>query len=955
MIQKKIDKLYSDFIAKRTYARWIEEAKKRESWEGSVGRYFNYTDSHVPDSLKDEWNNAQRLVTFKEVMPSMRGLWSAGPALEENNLALYNCAYIAMDEKEKFAEMLYILMHGTGVGFSVERQFIGLLPEVPTLVEADVCLIIEDSKLGWKAAYDNCILNLYSGYIPNFDYSEIRPKGARLKTFGGRASGHEPLKQLIEYTIRIFKNAQGRKLNSLEVHDLCCMIANCVVVGGVRRSACISFSNLSDQRLKHAKDGMFWQENPQRSMANNSIAYTEKPDSAIFMEEWLNLLRSGSGERGIFNTEAARRKANKMGRMEGEVRANPCFTGNMRLLTESGYKSFYELEGQTNIKIKAIDGTITEGKVWCSGVKDTVAVSYRNPDYATITCTPDHVFMLADGTECEAKDLKGKRSKVFYKMKTYFDRIPFMAGFIQGDGNTGRLNSLTHKGMEVFIGVKDLDVAKLLNAEVVGTKWYSVEAKDIAEYYNLSAESLPTRDFPNYTWKSKEELLNFLSGLWSANGCVIKGKRVSFKATNKNLVLYLQELLNKELKISSYITTNKVKEVKFSNGTYECKESYDLNIGKHKDIITFAENISFAQEYKRIDLDTLITLKSPIVSSVTANGISKVFDFTEPKFHWGVVEGVIVHNCVEALLLDRQLCNLTETVVRPTDNVDTLKEKIRAAVLIGCVQATYTNFPNVSPKWKDNCEAERLIGVSLTGTCDSPLLRKVNDSTRELLASLKEYAYECAKEFAKELGINVPKQITLTKPSGTVSQLVNCASGLHPRYADYYIRRVRVNVKDPIARLLKDKGVPCNPEVGQTWEECNTIVFDFPMKSPRGSINRHMWTAIEQLEYWKMFNQYWCDGNPSVTIYVKEDEWVGVGAWVYQNWSQVCGLSFLPYDGGNYQLAPYEEVTAEKYHEATRLFSKLNIDLDSELDQYEQDDNTEGAKTYACVGGVCEI
>lgn len=634
MIQKKIDKLYSDFIAKRTYARWLEDEKKRESWEGSVGRYFNYTGSKVPTSLKDEWNNAQRLVTFKEVMPSMRGLWSAGPALEENNLALYNCAYIAMDEKEKFGEMLYILMHGTGVGFSVERQFIGLLPEVPMLVYADTGMTISDSKLGWKDAYDSCIRQLYNGYIPDFDYSQIRPKGTRLKTFGGRASGHEPLKQLIEYTIRIFKNAQGRKLNSLEVHDLCCMIANCVVVGGVRRSACVSFSNLSDQRLKHAKDGMFWQENPQRAMANNSIAYTEKPDSAIFMEEWLNLLRSGSGERGIFNAEAARKKANKMGRMEGEVRANPC---------------------------------------------------------------------------------------------------------------------------------------------------------------------------------------------------------------------------------------------------------------------------------------------------------------------------------VEALLLDRQLCNLTEVVVRPSDTVDSLKEKIRAAVLIGCIQATYTDFPNVSPKWKENCEAERLLGVSLTGTCDSPLLRKVNEATKELLSSLKDYAHDCAKEFAKELGINVPKQITLTKPSGTVSQLVNSASGLHPRYADYYIRRVRVNIKDPIARLLKDKGVPCNPEVGQNWEDCNTLVFDFPMKSPRGSINRHMWTAIEQLEYWKMFNQYWCDGNPSVTIYVKEDEWVGVGAWVYNNWNQVCGLSFLPHDGGNYQLAPYEEVTAEKYHEATKLFSKLNIDLDVELDRYEQDDNTEGAKTYACVGGVCEL
>ena len=324
-LTEKIHSQFQNFIYKRTYARWVEEESRRETWDETVSRYFSFMDKYIPDSLVVDAGKASCDVRSMQVMPSMRALWSAGKALEENNLAAFNCAYIAIDKPEKFAEMLYVLMHGTGVGFSVERQFISELPEIPELTATDDVFVIQDSKLGWKEAYDNCIQALYMGITPRFDYSQIRPKGTRLKTFGGRASGPQPLRELIDYTIRIFRGAKNRKLNSLEVHDICCMVANCVVVGGVRRSACISFSNLSDQRMKHAKDGQFWIENPQRSMANNSIAYTEKPDSGMFMEEWLNLMRSGSGERGIVNVEAITRKAKAFGRINAELcRLNPC-------------------------------------------------------------------------------------------------------------------------------------------------------------------------------------------------------------------------------------------------------------------------------------------------------------------------------------------------------------------------------------------------------------------------------------------------------------------------------------------------------------------------------------------------------------------------------------------------------------------------------------------------------
>lgn len=635
MIQQKIEELYSEFIAKRTYTRWLDDVQRRETWEETCYRYKLFFDDKVPEVLKSKFASSIEYIVSKEVMPSMRALWSAGPALSESSFAAYNCAFIAFDDPDKFSEMLYILMHGTGMGFSVERQFVVNLPIISEHFDkSDDIHVVQDSKLGWKNAFNYCIRSLYNGIIPNFDFCLVRSKGARLKTFGGRSSGPEPLKQLFNFCIKIFTNAKGRKLNSLEVHDIATKTGECVVVGGVRRSACVSFSNLSDQRMKHAKDGQFWLEHPHRAMANNSVAYTEKPDGTIFMEEWLNLMRSGSGERGIFNAQSAREKADRFNRMDGEVRANPC---------------------------------------------------------------------------------------------------------------------------------------------------------------------------------------------------------------------------------------------------------------------------------------------------------------------------------VEALLLDRQLCNLTEVVIKYYDTVETIKEKIDAAVLLGCLQSTLTNFKNVSSKWEDNAIQERLIGVSLTGVCDNQLFKKVNDKTSKLLKELKIFAHDKSEEYAKQLNIVSPKQVTLLKPSGTVSQLCNCSSGLHPRYSDYYIRRVRVNAKDPIAYLLLSKNVPCNPEVGQTWEEYSTLVFEFPMKSPRGSLNRDDFTALEQLEYWKMFNDNWCDGNPSVTIYVKEDEWVEVGAWIYKNWDSVCGLSFLPYDGGNYQLAPYEEITRDDYHEMCKIWNKMDINFDVELNEFEKDDNTTGAQTLACSGSNCEI
>jgi len=616
---------YQEFIYVRSYARWIPELNRREQWVETVDRYAEFFASRVPRQLDGEFDVAMDHVFHREVMPSMRCLWSAGPALDNDNIAGYNCAYTAIDSVKTFSEILYILMNGAGVGFSTERQYINQLPVVPATLTLNPTYTyrVADSKMGWAEAYNLLLTFLYEGNIAPMDLSLIRPKGSPLLTFGGRASGPEPLLQLIKFTVKTFKGAVGRRLNSLEVYDLVCMIANCVVSGGVRRSSTINLSNLTDLRMRSAKVGQFWLEHPQRALSNNSVAYTEKPDISIFMEEWMHLMRSGSGERGIVNREAFRKAAVLAGREDRDFGTNPCG---------------------------------------------------------------------------------------------------------------------------------------------------------------------------------------------------------------------------------------------------------------------------------------------------------------------------------EIVLRNKQFCNLTEIVVRPGDTYDSLEKKLQSAVLLGCLQAGLTDFKFLSPEWKQNCEEERLLGVSLTGLADNE--RIIRD-----LDTLKAFSHIYADTFSKAMGMQTPKAVTCVKPSGTVSQLVGSASGMHPRHSPFYIRRVRVSGSDPVARLLIDAGVPYHPEVGQE-DNPLTWVFDFPQASPIGSLYRDEVSALDQLQQWLQIKTKWTDHNPSCTIYVKEPEWLEVGAWVYGHWDLVGGLSFLPNDGGVYELAPYEEIDEMEYHRLMSKFPKINW---ADLSKYESRDQTEGAKTFACIGDRCEI
>lgn len=624
---------YQKFIAASRYARWQPDVNRRETWEETVTRYTSFFSDKLNDGIAEA--DLHEAIINLEVMPSMRALMTAGEALERDNVAGFNCSYVAVDNKRVFDEILYVLTCGTGVGFSVERQYISKLPEISEdFHETDTTIVVADSKIGWAKSYRELISMLYSGQIPKWDVSKVRPAGARLKTFGGRASGPEPLVDLFQFSVEVFKNAAGRKLTSIECHDLVCKIADIVVVGGVRRSALISLSNLSDDRMRDAKSGSWWEEEPQRALANNSVAYTEKPDMNSFMREWKALMKSGSGERGIFYRKAAEK-------LQPERRK------------ESDYK-----------------------------------------DYGTNPCS-------------------------------------------------------------------------------------------------------------------------------------------------------------------------------------------------------------------------------------------------------------------EIVLRNKQFCNLTEVIVRPDDTLDTLKEKVRKAAILGTLQATLTDFRYLSSIWKRNTEEEALLGVSFTGIMDHPVLSGSDlvgfkeCGLKAALKELKEVAVETNKEWAKKLGINPASAITCVKPSGTVSQLVDSASGIHPRYSEYYIRTVRADKKDPLAIHMAEQGFPVEPDV---MKPDHGVVFSFPMKAPESSVKVSDVDALQQLELWKVYQLNWCEHKPSITVYVNDDEWMKVGAWVYENFDIMSGVSFLPYSNHTYKQAPYQQITEEEYEEALK-----NMPANPVWEFDEMVDNTEGQQTLACTAGSCEI
>jgi len=620
---------YQAFIHKSRYAKYFD-GEGRESWGKTVSRYMDNVVRRVTGD-NSYINDIEQAILGQEIMPSMRAMMTAGPALDRDNTAGYNCSYLPVDDPKSFDEAMYILLCGTGVGFSVERQFISKLPEVPELFQSESIVVVKDSKEGWAKGFRQVLALLWAGEIPKWDVSQVRPAGARLKTFGGRASGPAPLVELFNFAVSTFKAAQGRKLSSMECHDLMCFIGQIVVVGGVRRSAMISLSNLSDDRMRHAKSGQWWETAGHRALANNSVSYTEKPDMETFMREWLALVESKSGERGIFNREASKKQAAKFGRRD-----------------------------------------------------------------------------------------------------------------------------------------------------------------------------------PNYEF-----------------------------------------------------------------GTNPCSE---------------------------------------------------------------------------IILRPYQFCNLTECVVRATDTIEDLERKVKLATILGTIQSTMIKFPYLRKVWQNNTAEERLLGVSMTGIMDNPLMTNKNKGLEKTLEHLRSIAVATNAEWAELLGIPASASISCVKPSGTVSQLVDSASGIHARHSPYYIRTVRGDSKDPLTQFMIDKGIPNEPCV---MKPDSTVVFSFPVKSPEQAVTRNDMTAVEQLELWLTYQRHWCEHKPSVTISVRDSEWMSVGAFVYEHFDEMSGVSFLPHSDHTYQQAPYQDCTKEEYEEMLALMPD-SIDWE-ELNEYESEDNTVSMQTMACSGDSCEI
>ena len=818
---------FQEIIHKTRYARYIPSEFRRETWPETVERWilhFSKKFNLDPETISD----LKSAILKFEVMPSMRGLMTAGPALERDEAAVFNCAFIGIDSIKSFSDLFYTLMLGTGVGFSVENAYISKLPPISkSFTRGFKEHIIEDSKEGWADSIGILLRNLYKGHYTNMDYSKIRPAGARLKTFGGRASGPEPLKKLHKNIEKIFEKNAGKKLSSIDVHDIICFIGEAVVCGGVRRSSTISLSDLNSEEMSLAKSGQWWVDNPQRALANNSAIYEVKPTKEIFLKEWKNLKESGSGERGIFNREGAKNNSKKYGRILKENSGlNPCVTGDTFIAVADGrgYVKMSDLvaagedvdvytvkNGELVIR-KMVNPRLTGKNV------PIVKVNFTNGTY--IKVTPNHKLILKDGRKIPAIDLNPQDEIESLTMRNN------LKGFGKPCAQIVELRS---------------SQSKIYNDFLVKTGRHPTEKE----------------------WESYKYDYKFVD---------------SYKHAQELALEYNHRVLSIE-----YIQAEDV-----YNGTVEDTHTY-FAIGNIEN-----EKLSF-----------------------TLNA-----------------------NCGEINLNSRQFCNLSEVVLRPEDSKKKIFEKTRIAAIIGTLQSAFQNFRYIESAWELNQISERLLGVSLTGIMENRFTNGSLPETDIFLRELRDYTVEVNKEWAAKLGLEESKAITCVKPSGTVSQLTGVTSGIHPAFAKRYIRRIRVDKKDPVGKFLSESGYPY--EVDFYNEEA--LVFSFLQESSARTADE--FSALDQLELYRLYQKNWCHHNASISVYVNEDEWDIVGDWVYDNFDIITGVSFFPRSEHTYIQAPYEKVS-----EDFKLDSP-EIDWDNFI---EFEDETTSSQEYACAGGACEI
>ena len=999
----------SQFLFLRTYSRWLPELGRREvTWSETVGRYVDWVVSRrdIP-----KWVAEKMRVQLMDmgVMPSMRALWASGVAADRDNVTLYNCSFLPVDCVRAFSEALYILMCGTGVGFSVESQFVNNLPVVAHPTGAVYHHVIEDSTEGWADALYEGLCRMFKGEQVEFDYSQLRPRGAPLKTKGGRASGPEPLRNLLDLCAKTISNAAGRHLRPLECHDMMCMIGDIVRVGGFRRAALISFSDPEDEEMRHAKDWSRGEFPACRYMANNSAYYGERPTYEVFRRDWDALVASGSGERGFYRMPPTKRSQRR-----GECRSNPCVTAETWVNTVDGPRQVKELIGKSFEAV--VDGASYPSTVegfWSTGVKPVFRL--ETEEGYSLDLTGNHEICRVSVSRkalqyewVKAEDLKegdtirlNNHRAVVAADHAAFDR-GWLLGSLIGDGTFARSESKSDLGILTYWGSDARDMADLALDRInrIGLRHRSDLApvyskanrtwriackalSELAEQFGVSSDS------KQITTAMERESESFaagvLSGLFDADGCVtgLQEKGVSIRLPQCNLeTLRAAQRMLLRLGIASTIYENRRDEgfrpLPSGNGEsaeYWCQAQHDLVVSKDN-IFRFAEVVGFSEVTKREKLFARLGGYSRTpnrerfvarVKALVPVGESEVFDCTIPNLSAFDANGLYVHNCGEILLRFEkaadpftgeggggQFCNLSAVVMRADDTLATLEDKVRVATWIGAIQASFTDFPYLRPAWKKLCDEDRLLGVDITGQCDNPKMSQ----DPEVMLRLNQVARETAAEATGWLGINYPAMITCGKPSGNSSQLVDCASGFHPRYAQYYIRRVRTDAKDPLTQLMRDSGVPMSKEVGMEHlsdEECPVWVLDFPVKAPEGVMLRDAETAIQMLERYLHIMRTWCGErghNQSITVYVRDHEWEEVGQWVWKHFDEMTGISFLPYHGGKYALAPYEEIDEATYNNLAAAFP--NVDYTA-LHLYEREDMGNGSQELACTSGACEI
>ncbi len=979
------------------YARFNYDLGRRETWLETVNRAVEFLKELSDYRLSSEtYERVRQGILQMKAMPSMRLLAMAGPAARRNNIAIYNCSYMPIDSIDSFVEGLIISMSGCGVGYSVERRYVEKFSRIARQSgKPPKTFVVPDSSEGWAQAVRTGLLTWFAGEDVVFDYSEVRPAGAPLRVKGGRASGPEPLRKMLDFARTRILSRQGGFLRPLDAHDIMCAVGDAAVSGGVRRTAMISLFDYDDQEMRSCKDGDFWRNNSQRWNANNSAVWPERELTQTEVTRFvLDMVESGRGEPGIFNRRAA--IENQPERREvAEFGTNPCVTADTWVMTGHGPRQVVELiEQPFDALVDGRSHQSTEDGFFFTGNKPVYLV--ETVEGHTLEATADHPILqvtqqtrkkqYTEWTNVEdlAPDdlirLHNQRGSA-WTADDHGASVAWMLGMLVGDGTFARHAAKSDQAILRFWGEHSQTMVETAHAVLTANiparsdlqpvwnqsnqywRLSSTGLGDVAAHYGIvSGHKTVT---PEIEQTSSAFYAGFLRGLFDADGTVIgdqeKGISVRLAQSNLELLQAVQRMLLR-LGIVSTIYQNRrtagyrpLPDGRGGTKEYWTKAQHELVVS-NDNILVYQERIGFSDPDKAVKLSDKIAAyrRQPNrerfiarVKSITPLGHKDVYDCTVPDVHAFDANGLYVHNCGEIFLKPYQFCNLTSAVARAEDDFESLREKVELATIIGTIQSMATYFPGLREEWQENCRVERLLGVDLNGQMDSPAAQDP-----EIQSRLREVVVQTNKEYAQLLGINQAAATTAVKPSGNSSQLLNSSSGIHARWAPYYIRNVRVGAHSPIRKVLHDAGVPMDPENGQTKENADTWVIHFPVKAPETAVTRNQRTALQQCDYWLQTKTHYTEHNPSVTITYQPDEALDIIRWIWEHQDKIGGMAFLPAFDAQYDQMPYVEITAEEYEQLAAQFPEIDF---SKIYRYEEDDLTTAAQEFACLAGGCDV